>query len=100
VSSENKFALCADSRPCLGALLLLGRCLGGVWCSSSCFLSSRLHTKGRLESLNVSFMIIDIGFCRAVIQSLDTERADLPLLYCNLFVLSDSDTCEVRGRNV
>jgi hypothetical protein len=26
-------------------------------------------------------MTIDIGFCRAVIQSLDTERADLPLLY-------------------
>jgi hypothetical protein len=39
-------------------------------------------TEGPLESLNVSFMIIDIGFCRAVIQSLDTtEGADLPLLY-------------------
>jgi hypothetical protein len=38
-------------------------------------------TKRPLESSNVSFMTIDIGFCRAVIQSLDTERADLPLLY-------------------
>ena len=28
-----------------------------------------------------SFVIIDVGFFRAVIQSLDTERADLPLPY-------------------
>ena len=34
-------------------------------------------TKRSLESLNVSIIVIDIGFCCAVTQSLDTDRADL-----------------------
>lgn len=54
--------------------------MDGVSCNSSSFLSSCLHTKGHLESLNVSFMVIDIGHSK-LIQSLDTERADLPLPY-------------------